>query len=476
MRRIKRIRRAWLLKLLSRQTPEKLMAVGHRRLHSVFQSAAQRSSAYRAVLQRHGVEYAELRRSADVLKHAPVLEKEDLFDGFSLRDLVQGSADVAQLAGVLTSSGHGGSKFAFGMSTRGQMKTAPEDIDLGLEQAFGIDERSTLLVNCLPMGVVFNSNSVCVANVSVREDMAFAIINQAGPMFEQVILCTDPLFSKRFLDYADAQGFDWSTQRTHVILGEEMFTEEYRSYLASAMAIPVDDPDGQLIGSSMGVGELGLNLFFETPETVALRRAHHRRSPDTPQPSYFCFNPLRSYVEIVEQDSEGVGDLVVTMLDKDMPIPMIRYRTGDRARWLNDADLDPLDAQAREAFERMPFPRVAMLGRARDRIGADWHVDQFKALLYRDHAIAKQCSGAFRVTQNDDGVQLFVQLALGATDDAGTVQAALSKLIEVSAGARGASAPAVKVYEYAAFPFGMGLDYERKFRYFPGPSAAGSPG
>ena len=58
------------------------------------------------------------------------------------------------------------------------------------------------------MGVVFDSRSVCVANVSVREDMACAILNQAGPRFEQCILVLDPLFAKRLVDYATDMALD----------------------------------------------------------------------------------------------------------------------------------------------------------------------------------------------------------------------------------------------------------------------------
>lgn len=306
---------------------------------------------------------------------------------------------------------------------------------------------------------------MCVANVSVREDMALAIARQAGPLFDQRILCVDPLFMKRLLDWSAEQGFDWSAQRTHVIIGEETFSEDFRSFVASRLGCDPDDSGGALIGSSMGVGELGLNLFFETRETIALRRAMYRGDRDAVLPSYFCFNPLRCFVEVVDADARGVGDLVVTMLDRDAPVPMIRYRTGDRARWLDDSDLSSLEDTARQAVERLPFPMIAMLGRDRDRIGSGWHVDHFKALLYRDHDLAAGFSGAFRVEERAGELQLDVQLGRAAQISPREAESALGLLLDGLVARSGFSRPRVRCFGYTDFPHGMGLDYERKFRY-----------
>ena len=460
-----KIKRRILLSQLAKQTPHRLLELSGLRLLKAFRRAARVSPAYRRLLSEHGVELATIGDADQLRARVPVLEKSDLFERFSIDELLSDGTLPATLANVLTSSGHGGRSFAFGVSTRRQFDRTPEDIDLGLQLAFDIDHHSTLLINCLPMGVVFASRSVCVANVSVREDMALAIARQAGPLFGQRILCVDPLFLKRLLDHSDEQAFDWSSQRTHVILGEETFSEDYRSYVAARLGFDPDNPANALIGSSMGVGELGLNLFFETRETIDLRRAAHRADRDAVLPSYFCFNPLRCFVEIVSPDAHGVGDLVVTMLDRESPVPMVRYRTGDRARWLADEDLSVLADPEREAIGRLPFPVLAMLGRERDRIGAEWHVDHFKALLYRDHDVAEQLSGAFRVEEVQGQLDWHVQLRRGAQHAREQVETALNALAGDMAGRRGVRKPRVRCFGYADFPHGMGLDYERKFRY-----------
>ncbi len=466
--RLRVYQRAAVLRLLRRQNPHRLRASGLRRLPRVVARAWRESRAWQQILRDAGiVEPPRQRDGEPLLGRLPVVEKADLFERFSIHELLAGDMPVASLSGVLTSSGHGGRSFAFGLIARSQAERASGAMDLALQQAFDIDGRSTLLVNCLPMGVTFDSRSVCVANVSVREDMALAILRQAGPLFEQVILCIDPLFGKRLLDHAAQQGFDWRSLRVHAILGEETFAEEFRSYLARQLGVAIDTAEGPVIGSSMGVGELGLNLFFETSETIALRRHHHHRDPDRVQPSFFCFNPLRTLVEVLEPDAQGVGDLVITVLDEEAPIPMIRYRTGDRARWLNSEDLDDrVPADVRGAVQRLPMPVIAMLGRDRDRISADWHVDQFKALLYRDPAIADALSGAFRVSVDGNRVQLALQLSEHCTRAPEQVEGEVTALIAAVAQRRGVPAPDIRCYEFQQFPHGMNLDYERKFRYF----------
>ena len=78
---------------------------------------------------------------------------------------------------------------------------------------------------------------------------------------------------KRFTDYARERGVDWSRYRVNAIIGEEIFGEQFRGYLAARLGLNPDHPSAGYIMSSFGVGELGLHLCYETPATIALRRA-----------------------------------------------------------------------------------------------------------------------------------------------------------------------------------------------------------
>ena len=109
--------------------------------------------------------------------------------------------------------------------------------------------------------------------------MACAIVKQAGDLFEQIVLCGDPLFLKKLCDYSQDIGLDWRRYRLNAIVGEETFTESFRDYLASVLGIDPDDPGSGLIGSSMPYGRaevqqqfgvtIAADLAFE-PEAAAV--------------------------------------------------------------------------------------------------------------------------------------------------------------------------------------------------------------
>ena len=480
--------RQWLLRAerqlirnqLAKSRPEDLLRKGQKWLLPTFRRAARQSPAYRSLLAEAGIDAATIRSVDDFVARCPILDKSNTFRRFTVDQLICDDTKAQDLASVITSSGHGGGGFAFGISSWGQVRGAARLIDIGLDMAFDVGSRRTLLVNCLPMGVTFSSNLVCVANVSVREDMACAIIDRAGGLFEQVVLCGDPLFLKRLCDYSQEIGLDWRRFRVHVIVGEETFTETFRDYLAGVLGNEPDSPSSALIGSSMGVGELGLNLFNETRETVALRRACQRDAgllkmltgvdpAIAPAPTFLVFNPLRTFIEIIAPDQAGVGDLLVTVMDENAPIPLMRYATGDRMQAFTPAQLSAAAARLPAGVALPTVPMVALHGRAKDRLAGGGHVDLFKESLYRDVAVARHLSGAHRISLNGEAVCWEVQRARGATADCAELAGRLHDDLAPRLPGRPLS---VSVLAYEAFPHGRTIDYERKFVYWVPPQSA----
>jgi len=463
--------RQLILSILARSNPAALLRKGEKRSLRAFKRAAVSVSAYRQILHEHDVNHQDVHSIADFYQRCPILSKANTFSRFSLEELCV-PATLNQLSGVLTSSGHGGARFAYGLSTRKQVKRAADDIDLGLEYAFQIDEKKTLLINCLPMGVRFSSNTVTVAETSVREDMAVALATEIGRFYEQIIFVGDPLFFKLLTDYARAQEVDWQSHRIHLIVGEETFGENYRNYLAEHFNLNVDDPFSGLIGSSMGVGELGLNLFYETPQTIRLRRLAHTR-PDffealfgltpkaAPLPVIFVYNPLRSHVEILDANEDGYGQLTITMTDSQAPLPLIRYQTGDCARLLSQAHIDNACRQTGIEFkERLNLPVIALKGRNKDELPDGTHIGQYKDALYAHHDIAIKLTGAFRVEYENNSPLVHIQLRRGYDIGNGEIQQRLAAAFPGSI-----SPEKLTFWIYEQFPYGMTIDYERKFTY-----------
>jgi phenylacetate-CoA ligase len=465
------IRRATLA-LMARMSQKGLQSTSERRLLASFHSAALHIPAYQVLLKEHGTTPSQIRSVTDFVAHCPLLKKDNTFARFPLDQLCM-PGTLRNLANIVTSSGQGG-RFAFGFNDRRQAKRAINLIDLGLEYAFQVSSKRTLLINCLPMGVGFSSNLVTIAETSVREDMVVAVATQLGPNYEQIILLGDPLFLKRLTEFAEEKKVDWSPFRIHVIIGEEPFTESYRNYLAQHFGINPDDPTHGMIGSSMGVGELGMNLCYETRQTVVLRRLAYsdpvfcralfgkQASPDR-LPVLFAYNPLRTYMEILPTcDDTDYGELTISMIEPDIPVPFMRYQPGDRARLISTDDVARSCAQiGHPGVGKLPLPLIAVQGRTTDQLPDKTHLNQYKEALYQNTQAARLLTGVFRLEAEVEGIRVHVQLRRGIA-----VTPALNAQIGKVFSATLHPGSRVIVWEYMLFPYGMTLDYERKFLYY----------
>lgn len=458
-----------MLALAKRSTPEQLLARSAQRALLAAKHAAQVSSAYRTLLGEHKVAWREFGRNI-ALSDLPILTKSNTFERFELAQLCRPLAPQ-NFADVLTSSGRGGQSFGFRITTHKQFRRAWFEIDLGLQDAFDVDTKPTLLVNCLPMGVVLNSRATTVANLSVREDMACAILRNVGKRYAQTLLCTDPLFIRRLLDQAQTVQVDWAALNTSVIVGEEMLAEAQRDFIALKMGIDLSQPNGRTIISSFGIGELGLNLLFETRETVRMRRALRENAKSAAAvltngsksgaiPSIFCFNPLRCHIEVLNPGSDGFGELCFTMLDREAVIPLPRYSTGDLGRLMSPENVR---LASRLAGTSSPWlPVVAVKGRLKDRSGAGLAVEDVKELIYQDAAVADLLTGAFRIVNHANGPSALTIQANTSVE--ASILAAEQQLSQTFA--KNHCRPVqLSVVSATNFPHRPTLDFERKFAY-----------
>ena len=432
----------------------------------VFRQAAEEVPAYRRILAEAGVS-PDAVENLDVFRQSvPLLEKASTFGRFPLADLCRGG-DLGNPAWVLTSSGHSG-RFAFGMYHADTGGAAADRIDAALDAYFQVASRSTLLVNCLPMGVKVYTRACTLAETSVREDMVTALMSGVAPSYDQTILVGETAFIKRVLELGREQGVDWAGQRVQVVVGEEPLAENARTYLASLLGIDPAQPETGRIISTMGVAELGLNLFFEVQPLIALRRAlHHdeawrRRvlgSRGRHVPMLFTCDPQRLFPEVT-----GDGRLVVTVLDATRRLPLIRYVTGDRCDWLTLGDALPEAAERiglpAADLEALPILMVRGRGGPAGPDGMLLDPEPVKEGLYAEADLAARTTANFRLRAAGKGWHVRVQLAPGVAADAG-LAGRYADAID-----RYAPVPvAVACVEYGAFGSGMSLDYERKFDY-----------
>lgn len=466
-----KLMRRWQIAALSRLDTEDLMARGRRRLLGRFRALAARVPAYATLLAEHGIAPETIRTPDAVLAHCPVLDKESVFGRFPLAQLCV-DGDLSPLAGVLTSSGHG-ARFAFGLTTAAQGRRAARAIAFGLEYAFQTDRQRSFLINALPMGVRVACHTVTIAETSVREDMVAALVREVAPAYAQTILVLDPLFAKRLLDHARATGLDWSSLKVHVVLGEETYGEHFRRYLAESLGQDAEGWTRGFVCGSMGMGELGLNLFFETRESVRLRQFAHRHPetlraalgpwPGRTPPLLFVYDPGRIHVEIMDADPSGFGALVISTLDPSLMLPLLRYRTGDRARLVDRRTLAAaLPDRGRDGLALPTLPMLALAGRNQDFLPDGRPLLDFKDALYAEPALADRLSGALRIAREERGYCIHVQLNTNRPDAAPEILAGLRRVLPP---APDGGQDGIRVWPRDDFPFGRTLDYERKFVY-----------
>ena len=432
-----------------------------------FHDAAEHVAAYRRLLGEQGVRASDVRTIDDFRGRAPVLDKAGTFLRFPLADLCR-DGQIVPASHVITSSGHSG-RFSFGLYDPGGAEAEVRRTDEALDQLFGVRSKRTLLVNCLPMGVKVPTRACTLAETSVRADMVVSLVGQLGRDHDQTILVGEAAFIKHVLELGQDQGVDWKGLLVHLILGEEPLAENARKYFAGILGCDGTCADTGLIGSSMGVAEIGLNLFFELPPLIALRQRLHEDpvlrgalfgKEVRVAPLLFAYDPRRILVEVLEH-----GRLVLTTLDPMRRIPLIRYATGDVA------SLPFESSSAQEAFSRIAelkaclspgMPVLALHGRGEHVLAGGRPVtpEEVKEGIYLEPSLARLTTACFRLAGGDGAGLIRIQLSPGVRpepDLADRFAIAISKYVDAPLNV------ACELYE--DFKYGMELNYERKFDY-----------
>ncbi len=434
-----------------------------------FQRAARSVPAYRQILSEGGILADQIQSPSD-FQRVPFVDKHNTFRRFPLEQLCVGGV-VGELESVLTSSGHSG-VFAFGLNDKGQRAFAVDWTDGLLDRMFAVRSHKTLLVNCLPMGVKINTHACTLAETSVRPDMALALVKTFQTHFEQFVIVGDPCFVKHLLETGQDMGLDWPSYRVNLILGEEPLAENTRIYFEAILGIQTGRGQGgdERVVSSMGIGEVGLNLFFEVPAIAPLIRLRRLLHEDEHArdivlgsrknvPSLFTYDPNRIFVEFDE-----LGRLVLTTLDPNAMIPLIRYLPGDSGAFLNLPErLRPkIEAAGLDwsSFEKQSIVTIEGRSRPKGGRGAEVSPESVKEGLYQNHGLARKTTANFRIAPTQNGTTIRIQLALGILPDPALSREffnALSRYIEDRFD--------VVCEGYWQFQSGMGVDYERKFDY-----------
>lgn len=465
--------RQHLIRLLQETPPQDLVAMGEALTLTAFKRVADSVPFYSALLTSLNISAHDITDLKEFCRRVPMLDKHNTFGKHRIADLCV-NGDLAGIRTLLTSSGHSG-VFSFGVNTQENLQRSANSIDMGLQYLFDVDNRSTLLINCLPMGVKVNTRATFLAETSVRDDMVFAVIKKFRAEFDQIILVGEGSFIKKIIeDGRDYQGIDWPNLAIHIITGEEGIAENYRTYLGELLGIrDLTAPHGKLIGSSMGVAELDLNIFHETRETIEIRRLAHA-DPELRKalfgssmqvcPMLFVYYPQRCFVEEMPID-EQYSELLISMLSAEMKIPLLRYRSGDYGRILPYEKLvATLKNFGHFVTPDLKLPFVAVYGRGKYLPVEKGRLfpEAVKEALYLYREVAEVITGNFKLSLAPPAGFLEIQLRKGSMLSNGTIEKVREALRCYVA-----DVPKVLFHRYEVFPYAMEVDYERKFNYLP---------
>jgi phenylacetate-CoA ligase len=431
-------------------------------LLKVFRRYASSVPAYKNLLQEKGVA-PESITSVDAFKRlAPIIDKYDTFikyEGRISNLCVDGK--LGDIVSILSSSGFSG-RFSYGLISKAEDKADGNLLDLYLDQRFHIEERRTLLINCLPMGVAVPSRRTVKGDVSVRPDMAIALVRGFGKDFDQILMIGENTFMKHTLELGLENGIHWPDYNVRLIVGEETFPETYRTYMASLLGKDIDMADEVIIGSSMGISEIGLSVFQESPDTIKVRRKIDAR-PELRKkyfgdigftPMIFNYIPMVVYIEEHKNPGDDFPEFIFTPLSLKRRLPLIRYNSHDKGM-----HIDPDENLEKEITTNLPM--VAIFGRG-DHIetaGTRIYVEEIKEMIYSDMAFAGQVTGNFILPPGvhaQKPVPLRIQLKNGIAPSS-QIKKKAEELISRHFGDR----LRAELVEFE----GMPLDFERKLPY-----------
>ena len=461
------VKKKAVVNFLEKSDPQKIIKIGEGKLIHAFQNVAKRVPAYKRILSRMGVDYTKIKNLEDFKNQVPILVKKDIFPKFEIAELcLEGNLDGVKSA--FTSSGHS-KVFSYGVYMDDSHIRQEQMLDVLLDYFLG--EGKKLLINSLAMGVNFSS-SYPIFNTSVKSDMVIALIKKFHENYNQIVIFADPYFAKEILEEGIAKGIDWKTLNISLVLGGEWYSNSLSQYLLNLLGTKDQKSKGGFIIGTLGSSELGMNLFSSSPKLEQIRNLAQKDeelrtaifgSSIKACPELMYYYPMKTFIEVANKNKEGYGDLVFSILNEKVKMPLIRYNSDDVGKLIDSNEIKEILIRHGhlDLIPEFRLPLAAIDGRKSDCVkyrDQKIYAKDINQAIYKNTEIVNKITGYFKISKRK--LLLEVQLKKGIELDrkiAVAIQKSIFNLIGINI--------QVKVYQYKDFPYGMKLDYESKFRF-----------
>lgn len=455
-----------IARLLTETDPERIEAVARRRFCEQVERARKRCAWYADLPPKPRGAETDRGKFEAYLRAIPIQDK-SIFEQRDIAALLA-APDQQALETIYASSGSS-SVFSVGADVRGSLQGAGLRAEFFLDRLFHILERRTLVVNCLPMGIQVPTATLPVINCGLRDDAIIHLFRKLHGGFEQTIFIGEHLFLKKIFESLAEEIPGFAGLTVHAIVGGEFLPESLRDYLAGVAGFDFVRPENGMMHFVMGASELALNIMFETPAAIRLRRRLEAdrglrdrfcRPTGLPcAPHVFQYLPNENFLE-TNPDRE----LIVTPLGRARPIPLIRYNTRDAAQLLSHAacsrELTALGLADLGSEYQLPYCLLEGKvggGTTAGGIGPN-HV---KHELYRIPELAAAVTGFFRIQRDGSDIGIQFQAKPGRE-----VSSAAGGRLRDALGAYAVhGAPRLVFLPFTEYPYNQVTDYGRKPRF-----------
>lgn len=418
-----------------------------------FQHAASTMPFYTKILGDRGIDPNKIKTEEDFCNNVPVLTKEDIFPRYPVTDLCQ-NGKLDDCVSAIVSSGTSG-VFSYGLLTTYDVELQKKTLDSMFDMFFDAVNNPPVIINALPMGVSFVS-SYPVIPTSVRSDIVLKVIKTFTEAGKQIVIISDPHFLKKMLEEGVEEGVSWNTIDISCIIGGTGFSDSFTQYLLNLLNSGERKEQKNRIFGTMGITEIGLNIFGGTPDLISFRHIIQKKEGAVERifgnpnlkvcPELMYFMSEKIHIEIINPDKFGVGDIVLSHLDTKLKTILIRYNTKDKGKFIDTPELEgEIGAKA-----SLPFPIVAIFGRENSSAMDTVTPEAIKEIIFSNPIFASQITGHFIIIKTGDVNGVKIQMKKGAAD------------------VPAPNIPGVETVciKYSDFPKDVELNYENKWKHY----------
>ena len=446
-------------------SPSDLLDFGEMAVIPAFQNAAKEMPFYQKILEQKGINATKIQTLEEFSRLVPIIRKTDVFSAFSANDLCR-NGKIDDMHSAIVTSGTSG-VFAYGILTNEDILFQQKMLDEFFKYYFNAEKESLLIINALAMGVSFASKYP-VISTSVRPDIVIHLIKTFHASHKNTVIICDPNFAKKIIDDGMASGIVWKDIGVSFVVGGAWFPNSLAQYILSHINAHTNNPANVLLGT-MGLTEIGLNIFSAPTELIAIRNIIQNDpgmlhelfgNEATICPEILYYYPMRTYIEILDANAHGKGDIVISNLDTKTKTPLFRYNTTDQGQLIGRNQLaDLLQQNGHDIPLKLQLPLIAVFERdTRDLHPSVASVAEVKEALFQGASIVPSITGHFRIVQDECAIEVQLEKNIDGSD-------AIQKSIEKNLADISGKQCTIKLIPYQTFSNNVELDYERKWKH-----------